>query len=482
MCPIGISGIFSLIEGPYAEKDTISNAPVDDWKWQEGRPPSYGSPLIPFIFHSWDKMKWAAPKIVPPKLSFQGINTNTGKSQFYTMHYVNNNPTFITDHHVISLRKMIEQLWAPKFHAHIHLELEGEIFVKPLYSIGHGAFKAAQYYEWLESIIPPTNPNKPYKLSVGGFYHDMIGHSHLWNAGASGSNTWKAKLHFDHGGSINESLGNYVIEKIEYNYTLIKYFRKVFSQDGSNIWEMDYNAWTRKLHLPVYDSFEGKWLMGFCVDAGDYWSTNINTVPNSRGGRAPAYATVRKQSSDWVGGLPVYVQVPLNIQWSSCTLPSKETVHSPWFGGGGPTHDPVSGYEIVLDHMEMLTKSDNRFIQQSVYSPTLGESIAIPTSLEYFQEEISPGWKEGDSFEVKVEEADSIEIPNELQTSETGSKYITSLIGSRLVPYFRVTYRDMNDNVHINVITETELYGIENFSTAEGSVFPAIDFTSCENL
>lgn len=245
---------------------------------------------------------------------------------------------------------------------------------------------------------------------------------------------------------------------------------------------MDYNARIRRLHLPIYDSFDGQWLIGFSMDSGDYFSTDGNTVPNDQGGRSPKYVTVPMQTSDWVGGQTVYVSRPLNIVWSACTLPTKENIHSPWFGGGGSTHDPIRGYTVEIDHEEMLVKSNNRFIQLSVYTPDLGESIGIPSSLDYFEDEESPGWKEGDSFEITVSQDDEIEIPSELENTSSASQYITSLIGTRLVPMFRVTYKDLNDNIYTSVVTETELYGADAYgaSTAGEGTFPPIDFSECE--
>lgn len=475
--PIGVSQPFSVVEEPYgSSKVRTTQGPIDDWTFKEGRPPSHGSPLVPFNYHPWYRMEWAFKKIISPRYTYQGISGNNESSKFYGLPYVTNSPSFITDAHVISIRKMIEQLWAPKFKAHIHLELQDEIFVAPLYFLMHGAFRAADLYEYWTPVLSPTNPDKPYVLSVGGFYSNLNGHMHFWNASASGRNVWKAKIFYDHGGSIREDIGNYRILKVEYSYKLTKYYRKVYSQDSMNFLTMDYNSYIRKLHLPIYDSFEGKWLIGFAVDSGDYWSTQHNTVPYNRG-RAPKYELVK--STDTFGN-PIYIQQALNIMMSSCTLPGREFGFNDWMGGNCPTHEMTRGYEITYDHAHMLEHSVNRFIQLSVYSEDLGESLPIENAITYFEKEEAGAWTEGTEFEVRCEEADVLEGA---ATGTNDSKYVTSLIGTRLIPMFRVTYMDMNENIRTVIVSETELYGSDNLApdnTAYEVAEP--DFTECESL
>lgn len=459
--PIGASGILGIIEGPWNTKKRLPQGPVDDWKWPEGRPPSHGSPLIPKLYHPWHKQKWAGDPIIPPRLGFQGVDSVTGKNKAYTMPVVVNNPTYISAHHIISLRKMLEQLWAPKFYAHIHLQLEGEIYVKPLYAIEHGAFKAADYYQYLGNLGPTYGPF--YVFSVGGFYSNRNGHLHYWNAGASGYNTWKAKIHFDHGGSINEQLGNYTILKVEYNYVLTKFYRRVFSQDGDNIWGgYDYNAHVRQLHLPIYDSFDGQWLTGFAMDSGDYWSTDSNTDPATTPEGLP-YRIPKYDLVSTIGplGYKISYYQARNIIMSSCKLPQREEGIDSWFCNSGGTLDNIEPYNIQITHPEHLQRATNRFIQLSVYSPEVTKSVGIAEAIKYFQTEVSPGWTEGREFEVRVQEEDKREVPEEIRETSSSSAYVTSLIGSRLVPYFRVTVRDLNGNVHQHLVTDTELYGVD---------------------
>lgn len=451
--PSGISPIFGVIETPIGEQEPPLG-PRDDWKWKEGRPPPHGSPLIPFAYIPWHKLRWAAEPIIPPRLSFQGFfpPTTENINRLFTLNQVTNNPTYVKDHHVIALRKMVEQLWSPKIHAHIHLEVSGEIFVKPLGKIVHGAFIAAQYYVYWPSIIPPTNPDKPYIFSVGGFVDNKGGHAHFWNAGASGSNTWKARIHFEHGGSIPGegnavNIGNYEKIKVEYSWKLIKYFRRVFSQDGDSIWGADFNAFTRLVHLQLYNNFRGDLLLGYASYAGDYWSDDFNTVPFGQG-RAPK-AEVSSSG----------VIIQKNIILSSCQLPTREHVLQPWFSGGGSTHDTLVGYDIVCDHPHMLQHSVNRFVQQSVYSPVLGVSQGIDDPIVYFSETETSPWVEGEFFEVVVASQDEIIPPPPGVTIASGSRFVKSLIGTRLVPRFRVTYRDGNNNVRVYMVTNTEFYG-----------------------
>jgi hypothetical protein len=452
--PSGISATFGLSELPIGAKQPPLG-PRDDWKWSEGRPPAHGSPLIPFSYIPWHKMKWAAEPIIPPRLSFQGFLPESAGNvnKLFTLNTVVNNPTYIKDHHVIAMRKMVEQLWSPKIHAHIHLEVSGEIFVKPLYSIIHGAFISANYYVYWPSIISPINPDKPYIFSVGGYVENDNGHIHYWNAGADGSNTWKAKIHFEHGGSIPGegnaiNIGNYEKIKVEYQWVLTRYFRQVFSQDGDNIWSGDFNAFTRTVHLKFYNNFRGDFLLGYASHAGDYWSDAFNTVAYGAG-RAPGAL---------VGANGTIIQK--NIILSSCRLPQREHGLNSWFpSDNGSTHDVIVGYSILYDHAYMIENSVNRFVQQSVYSPSLGESVGVNNPLSYFTETESSPWIEGEFFELTVSSQDEIVPPPQNVTLANGSTFIKSLIGTRLVPRFRVTYRDGNNNVKLYIVTNTEFYG-----------------------
>lgn len=473
--PIGVSPVFTVVEGPFGNIGGIRTAGiVDDWTFSEGSPPSYASPLVSQNIHHWHKKPWTFSKIIPPRYSFQGAMADNTESKFYTMGYVVNRPTFITDNHVISIRKMIEQLWSPKFSAHIHVELEGQIFVHPLYSITHGAFRAADVYEYLESIISPINPEKPYVLSVGGFYSNRNGHSHFWNAKASGKNIWKAKFHNDHGGSIREDVGNYNLIKVEFSYRLTKYYRKVYSQDSLNFLTMDYNSYIRTLRLPIYDSFDGKILAGFAEHSGDYWSTDSNTIPYGRG-RAPKYTLVRTHNAF---GNPTYISQPLNIIMSSCMLPIREFGLNSWMGGGGGTHDMLRGYNIVYDHEHMLQHSVNRFVIQSVYSPDLGEEIPIPEAISYFEKTETAPWREGKEFQIHCEEPDISQ-----GAGVSGNAYVTSLIGTRFEPMFRATWQDINGNINTTIITEVELYGINSMIPDNSPIeISDPDFSSCESL
>lgn len=465
--PSGVSPAFGVIESPVGSP-TISVGPKDDWKWSEGRPPSHGSPLLPVSYIPWHKLKWPGSNIIPPKLSYQGfipvaapipgIENLVNLNKTYTLNIVNNNPTFISDHHIISLRKLIEQLYSPKISAHIHLGVEGEIFVKPLYSIVHGAFVAADYYEYWPSIISPTNPETPYVFSVGGFVDNSNGHRHYWNAGASGYNTWRCRLHFEHGGAIPgepkiANVGNYEILKIEYQYKLTKFFRKVFSQDGDLIWTGDYNAFTRKVHLELYDSFAGEWLLGYCDHVGDYFTNPDNTIPYDDGTGNPG----RQPASEVIPGVGV---VRKNVVLTACKIPERESAINPWFGqDDGNTHDVISPYVIQYDHIYMLQHSINRFCQQSVYASTMGQSVNVSGPLQYLAEEETSAWAEGEYFELTVRSLDEELPPPNGVTYAPGSRFVLSLIGTRVVPTFRVTYRDGNGNIRIKLITETELYG-----------------------
>jgi len=445
--PEGVTGFFGYIPSPV---DTIRRQTglQDDFKWREGQPPPLGSPLLPFSYIPWYKMKWVGDNIIPPKLSYQGIKNISEKIKTYTLPTVNNHPTHIKDYHILSVRDLIEQLYSPKIDAHIHLNLDGEIFVKPLFAINHGSYRPADYYEFWESTISPTNPEEPYVFSVAGFYSGSNGHNHYWNAGATGFNKWKATLKNDHGGSIGEEVGNYEIINIEYSYILKKYYRRVFSQDGMNIWNLDYNSYVRRLHLHWYDSFEPDFLIGFAVDSGDYFCTDSNTDPTFNNlGRVPKTFNIAGQ------------EVLANVILSSCTLPIRENVHHPWFEETMATHDQVRGYEIVLDHETMLANSSNRFCQLSVYSPDLGDSIAILNPISYFDETIQSEWKVGDEFEVNINSEDKIESE---PGSAEGSRWVTSLIGTRLDPKFRLTLKDINDNQFTVFIYRSELYSGKN--------------------
>ena len=461
--PSGVSPVFGVVETPIGTK-TFPTGVVDDWKFKEGRPPGSGSPLVPYLYYSWDKLKWVGEPIIPPRLSFQGFIQDTGENKKYTLPMVINHPSYVKDYHIISIRKIIEQLFSPKIHAHIHLEIKGQIFVKPLYTIAHGSFKSADVYEYWKSIIPPTNPDKPYVFSIGGFVSNHNGHSHLWNAGASGYNTWKCKLHFDHGGSISEEIGNYEITKVEYSYKLEKYYRKVYSQDGDNIFTGDIDSFTRKVHLQLYDSFDAEWLIGYAVDVGEYWSHPGNTNIYSSGDQVSI-----SPKSFFIAGINRFVTG--NILMTSCQLPARETVRDKWFSGAATTHDVTRPYSIRYNHQEMFQYGTSRFIQLSVYADDLGESIPIEYPLRYFSKTTSEEWrvvtKDDPYFEVNVQEADVVESQ---VGGGAGSSWVTSLIGTKLQPMFRITAKDLNGNTDIYIVTETELYGSDiSYLTGETS-------------
>lgn len=456
--PSGVSPVFGLFETPVGQV-TAPPGPVDDWKWSEGRPPKYGSPLIPVAYIPWHRMRWAAEPVIAPKLTFQGMIPDATENKKYTLASIINNPSYITDHHIISLRKMVEQLFSPKIKAHIHLELDGEIFVKPLYQMSHGNFKAADVYEWWPSLLNTygDGPDKPYVFSIGGFVSNHGGHVHTWNAGASGYNKWTAKLHLHHGGAIWEEIGNYEIIKIEYSYITTKYYRKVYSQDGDLIFSGDYDSFTRKVHLQLYDSFEGKWLLGYAVDVGEYWSTPGNTNISYPGGIPSITPKYYYLANQWNPG---------NIIMSSCMLPYREVMGA-WFGGG-KTHDPVTPYNILYNHAQMQIYGQNRFIALSVYASTLGTSIPIDDSVQYFEKRIVGEWteiaKDNPRFEKEYTEADVVTTQ---PGGGAGSKWVQSLIGTTFQPMFRITFKDMNNNIRTYTVTETEFYH-KNISYLDG--------------
>ena len=340
---------------------------------------------------------------------------------------------------------------------------------------------------YLESILSPTNPDKPYVFSIGGWTDSHGGHSHFWNAGTEpGSfHHWICYLHLHHGGSLPPVVGNYECLRLEYSYDLFKYYRTVFNQEGDTIFTLDPDSHIRKLHLLIYDTWLAEWLLGFAVDSGDYISTPDNSEQYKLLGRKPKYHYFPGPGRT-VCAAP-YV--------SSCTLPQREHALQPWFSSSGGTHDMITGYTIgtgfggvAMDHSVMLQNAAGRLIQQSVYMDQMGESVGVSNPLRYTQEKVHQPWttvfdsNDGGStdnlegkafFEVHVEESDiwpddpGFEYPYGGSYSfNPNSVWVKSLIGTKLIPYFRITYRDLNGNIKTYLPTEVELYGEPTITTS----------------
>jgi hypothetical protein len=270
----GTAPLFRIIEEEILRR-RVRPAPPDDWGWQEGRPTPLASPLVPYNIYPLGYERVIGQPVVEPKYSAwdMGVSTirNAGPEPFrFTSYLPINTPTFITDHHVIALRTMVESLWAPKFHGHIHLNVEGELIVAPLYGITHSLVAEAYTAGW--NIFGDPTSHRIYSFGQGGIM--SAGHTHVWGASLQqdgGSVVWTAKLCLDHGGSIDEAPGNYEILETTYSYKITKYYRTVYSQDSERHFTHDLDAWTEWWQKAIPTTFAWDEVMGYCLDAGALW-------------------------------------------------------------------------------------------------------------------------------------------------------------------------------------------------------------------
>lgn len=425
--PTGTAPIFRLIEEPYWRKSTTKAFP-DDWAWKEGRPTPIASPLVSKNIHPWGYARVYAKPLVEPKYSISHQGTPYQDSLVSPFRYTSftpiNRPDFISDHHVISLRRQIESLWSPKIAAHIHLDVDGEIIVNALYQVKHRVIAEASTFGY--SQFGDATNRRVFAFGEGGTL--VGGHGHVWGAGGGGSVLWSAKLCLDHGGAIGESRGNYeIIEEPTYSYTVTKWYRQVFSQDSGRHFSLDIDALTQWWQKMVPTTFNYDEVMGYCLDAGALWLHPGNTRP----------------CSSCEDGIMLILDGQHTYGFTACTLVDRENQLRPWFVNGRthvPTEAPVIGTKLSHNWME-------------AWDPGVTVNLAIR-----YWHETKTYTGTGYSFEVPriFGDCGTTAAPQGEPDPSGGDQWIKNCIGTRVVPTWYLTIRDMNGNVSRPIITETE--------------------------
>lgn len=437
----GASPNTSIREIPY-RYDPYAEYANDTWLYKEGSPPPPNSPLIKYAVHPYYNWSKYTEQIVPPKflapeeyLYWPDAAYDYPFRRDFSKLQIYNKPSFIQDHHIISIRRQIEDLWSPKFYAHVHMGVTGSLTVQPLRRVCHHKFARAMTMGW-DSFGLPTH-SELFSFGEGGL---STGHYHYWGAGAGGSQLWQAKLMFDHGGSITERLGNYTICDIKYEVEITYYKRTVYSQDSMRHYTWDYDAVTQNFQQPVPATFLWDEVMLYCLDSGmlilDYGNTRkIGTLQEHPANRRPL-----------MGRDHTY-------NWSSCTVPDTEHQLNKWFRGSR-SHTvfapALGGAGQVFDGSpECCGKA---WLER----PHLGEEIV--QAIRYHQTtEYEKGTGESWSKVIQGYSKDVDAPTGEIDVSYVpGDHWVEMLIGTRVKPTWIVTIKDILGRYQTHKITDIE--------------------------
>lgn len=242
--PRGRSKPFRMRRLPYQQSTKKTTLPHDCFKYAEGKPPSLGSPLVPYFIHSYYYQKTYLERLRSPifpwtyNRSYEIAEYDATGNQYrrdFSVPIVINTPTFMKDSHLISVRRQVENFWAMRFYGHIHLTLNNGLKVFRLGAVSHGMAEPAMMTAfWVPGIGSRI-------VSMDGSA-GWDGHMHLWNAKSSGGQEWVATLRLDHGGSIPPEQGHYtIIDPVKYKFKVTEYYRTVFSQDSMNFANPSYD-------------------------------------------------------------------------------------------------------------------------------------------------------------------------------------------------------------------------------------------------
>lgn len=424
--PSSISPMFRISQ---EGRHNFYTEPVIDnnTNWSIGKPTPIYSPLVSQNLHPWQLYHVYGSQILKPRYT---LATSTGCchdgfsfpfNQLRGM--ICNKPTFISDHHILSLRRQTEALWAPKIKGHIHLNTTGELLVNSLYRVIHRRVKAA--YTIGYSAFGDAANHRLYSFGDGGTL--IRGHTHVWNAGGTGSITWTAKLFFDHADCIDEEHGNYEILETTYSYTEELFYRTVYSQDHGRQFTHDRDAYTQHFQCMIPTRFRYDEVMGYCMDAGALWLSPANTVYDPETGQYSIPPLLSDQT----------------YLFTACSLTYRENQAQKWFSGDR-SHTCVSGPTGVTERLGHNWWDD---------PGDPGESIV--KNIRYWSKTNTYSG-EGDTFTAGPYLCLAT-TPSEVLEEETVKDgWITTLIGTKITPTFTVRYRDWVGKEHVYVCTDIE--------------------------
>lgn len=460
---------------PYVKKLEEQPAPLDDWGFYEGRPTPPLSPLMPFNTVPWFNRKWMFDKIVPARFGFAQIESNAstleiaGRSSIVSK-YVSNEPSYITDYHLIAIRKQVEQLFAPFFRSKVLVFINDSLHYPPCFMIIHDMYQKS----WWSGAEGGNDDG------IGSF---IGGHSHVFRddpptgnlnvrTSLSMADNSLRKVDGSIRGIMNEtddfrsSFGNHYVLSITPRWTITEYWRKMFIETWSDI-KQDYQSTTLRFHQMMWGPWSdivrsgiGFRALAYAMDYGAMWEIEDNLMPED-----PAFPEKRelKLVDDGNGRL----KLPNGPSYSACSRPYREI---------GPFFYP--GSNRVASKVSLSAIGFTKF--QSVYGMNCGiytnpiveeyppPAVNFPSSLEsngkiiYDHGTASVKFRDDNSFlniTYDLEGMEEINIsPREQSLAVDGGTYLVHCLGAKITPYYRVKIMSFNGLEYSMDITEREVY------------------------
>lgn len=471
-----------VVKIPYRFLRVANFAPLDDWGYYEGRPTPPLSPLMPFNTVPWFHRKWMFDKIQPPVYStgnMHGFGSLLHLRSKFVYGTPINKPSLVKDFHIIAVRKQIEQLFAPKFAAHLVVTINDTMHIPPCFWIRHGRYQKSWWIgdgtggeilfmgheHWFRDGTPSGKLHAHMELSIQN--------SALKNWGGSVSG-------LDPGQDFRKSYGNYYILNIRYEWEVEERWRKMVLEDWSTI-RQDYMSIAPNFLMPHF----GGWHMilepgvsetgraiGFAIDMGQMWQP----ATHAQGGASyyevyPGYYRVTK----YLVRPGVYGYT--GPEYTSCSRPYKEArMH--WGSGGGstklagavqienPVFKNIEGFNCgILDRtMTEISPNDSPEFPGDITRPgAIEREDGTHGAIYHVSENKFP--KANCTASIKYKKFGStieitpLELSIEGNAGGVGYTHVAHCIGAKLTPRCYVTIMDLNGRIYKDIIIkDIEVY------------------------
>jgi len=480
---------------PYAKQYKEYPAPLDDWGYYEGLPTPPLSPLMPYNTVPWFYRPWMFDKIKEPKYSFALHQNMSNRIELpNTSNIISktiiNDPTPVTDYHLIAIRKQIEQLFAPFLRAYIILRIQDTINYPPMFSLEHNKFQRSWWIgasggmdDGIGSVesghthsfrdAPPTGfLRMKQELTIAKQDRESSDGSIRGIIGTPRKDANGVLRYAPSEADFRSSYGNYYLLSVEPRWTVTEHWRKVYLEKWRDI-QNDYASTTLAFQMIVFGTWTEilransgfspvGYAQKYCLDYGAMWEHENNVVLVEDGNGYPKTVYYPDQGKWGLANGPIY---------SACTRPSRE--FGKGFGGGSQnvaaavTKEAIGfkgWYKVWGFTCGIFSKELNEVSPpEKPDFPAIIERPHAENGVIYNYSTDTKKFPAGaGSMNITYEAVgEEIEItPSEKisDADEYGNTYVAHCLGATVTPYWRVTIMSFNGLKYTMDIRECEVY------------------------